>query len=399
MNKKNFSNIKKPKGKSHLKKIAGWLHLWLGLITGTVVVILGVTGCLFVFQKEITDILYAKETAVAAPPDKKQLPISVLIAKAEQSLGKGKKVGFIIAYKEPTKAWEFVSFKVSNPNAFWYFDTVDHYQSAFVNPYSGAITLIKNNKYGFFNVVKMIHWSLLINHPIGQQIISWSTVIFVLMLITGLILWWPKNLKKSNFNKSFKINWKAQFKRLNYDLHNVSGFYVLLIALVLALTGLMFAFNWFENTVKQIADIGQVKLPVYPKILISDTTKASLKNGINIGFAQAKILFADKTRIGINLAYNHKAPHIFFGCKSDETYYHFDELHFDQYTGKHLETSKYLEKTPGEKLLAMKYDIHVGAILGLPGKILAFSASLIAAGLPITGFIIWLGRKKKKIYV
>lgn len=331
-------------------------------------------------------------------PDKKQLPISVLIAKAEQALGKDKKIGFITAYKEPAKAWEFGSFKASNPNAFWYFDPVDHYQYAFVNLYSGAITLIKNDKCNF-NVVKMIHRSWLINHPIGQQIIGWNTVIFVLTLITGLILWRPKSLKKSNFNKSFKINWKARFKRLNYDLHNVFGFYALLIALVLALTGLMFAFNRFQNTVKQIADIGQVKLPLPPKVLISDTTKASLKTGIDIGFAQAKILFADKNRNGINLAYNHTAPHIFTGYKGDETYCHFDELHFDQYDGKHLKTSKYLEKTPGEKLLATNYDIHLVAVFGLPGKILAFLANLIAAGLPITGFIIWLGRKKKKIYV
>jgi uncharacterized iron-regulated membrane protein len=46
----------------------------------------------------------------------------------------------------------------------------------------------------------------------------------------------------------------------------------------------------------------------------------------------------------------------------------------------------------------MNYDIHVGSILGLPGKFLAFFASLIGATLPVTGFIIWWvkGRKKKK---
>jgi uncharacterized iron-regulated membrane protein len=44
----------------------------------------------------------------------------------------------------------------------------------------------------------------------------------------------------------------------------------------------------------------------------------------------------------------------------------------------------------------MNYDIHVGAVLGLPGKIIAFCASLIAASLPITGFYIWWGRRKKK---
>jgi uncharacterized iron-regulated membrane protein len=44
----------------------------------------------------------------------------------------------------------------------------------------------------------------------------------------------------------------------------------------------------------------------------------------------------------------------------------------------------------------MNYDIHVGQILGLTGKIIAFLASLICASLPITGFIIWWGKRNKK---
>jgi uncharacterized iron-regulated membrane protein len=44
----------------------------------------------------------------------------------------------------------------------------------------------------------------------------------------------------------------------------------------------------------------------------------------------------------------------------------------------------------------MNYDIHTGAVLGLPGKILVFFAGLIIASLPITGFYIWWGRKQKE---
>jgi len=44
----------------------------------------------------------------------------------------------------------------------------------------------------------------------------------------------------------------------------------------------------------------------------------------------------------------------------------------------------------------MNYDIHVGAIAGMPGKIIAFLASLLSASLPVTGFIIWWDREKRK---
>ena len=44
----------------------------------------------------------------------------------------------------------------------------------------------------------------------------------------------------------------------------------------------------------------------------------------------------------------------------------------------------------------MNYDIHTGAIIGLPGKILAFCAGLVVASLPVTGFTIWWGRRNKE---
>jgi len=44
----------------------------------------------------------------------------------------------------------------------------------------------------------------------------------------------------------------------------------------------------------------------------------------------------------------------------------------------------------------MNYDIHVGAIAGLTGKVIAFLASLVSASLPVTGFIIWFDRERRK---
>jgi uncharacterized iron-regulated membrane protein len=50
-----------------------------------------------------------------------------------------------------------------------------------------------------------------------------------------------------------------------------------------------------------------------------------------------------------------------------------------------------------DNLMKMNYDIHTGAILALPGKIFAFLISLLIASLPVSGFLIWLGRNKKKL--
>jgi uncharacterized iron-regulated membrane protein len=39
------------------------------------------------------------------------------------------------------------------------------------------------------------------------------------------------------------------------------------------------------------------------------------------------------------------------------------------------------------------FGIHTGSIFGIFGKIIVFLAVLIAAGLPITGFLIWYRKK------
>ena len=386
--------VQKKPTKSRIRKISDWLHLWLGIASGLVVFHLGVTGCIFAFQKEITEWIHHKEVFVDVPANRQTVPLSVLKQTAEKALGGRKQISFISTYKEADRAWEFGTFKPGDPKAFWYFDSIDYYDLVLINPYTGKVTMVADHKYEFFAIVKMLHWSFLINHPIGQQIIGWATFIFVFLLISGMVMWWPKNLKKSNFDKSFKIKWRAKFKRVNYDLHNVLGFYVMIICLMLSLTGMVWAFKWFQTTVYVVAS-RSITPPVQVDVK-SDSTQKIIANPFDIAFEKAKQTFKDFDRIGMSPAGGGIATIYATGYHGSETYWNYDVLQFDQYTGKLLHRKKQSDKNAGEALIGMNYDIHVGAILGLPGKILAFFASLIAASLPITGFIIWWGKKKKK---
>ncbi|ACU02426.1 PepSY-associated TM helix domain-containing protein [Pedobacter heparinus] len=385
---------KNKKPKSRTRKVAGFLHLWLGLASGLVVFILGVTGCLYVFQKEISDVIYSDQLYVKPPKNAVALPLTQLKQIAEKALNSPNVTA--TTYADPEKAWEFMYYKAGNDRALTFFGTVEAYKSAFINPYTGQVTGIMDYEKNFFVIVKYLHWSLLLNTQYGQPVVGYSTLVFVIMLITGMILWWPKNLKRNNLNKSFKVKWKAKFKRLNYDLHNVPGFYAMLITLVLALTGMVWAMKWFQTLVYVVAS--QSITPPKPNRLSSDSTAVAIKEPLNIAFETARKQFPDAKRIALSAPDgNSKAAVIrAFGYRGKENYYDVDALQFDQFTGKLLGRENFKDKNNGEKLIRMNYDIHVGAVLGLPGKILAFFASLIAASLPITGFIIWWGRGKKK---
>lgn len=382
----------KGKKKGTIKKIVAFLHLWLGLISGIIVFIVAITGCLFVFQHEINSVVHHNKFYVEMPQHTKVLPFSKLKETADKALGKS--TTFITMYRAPQKAWEFMCYEAGDQQALTFFGAIKRYESVFINPYTGEITGRIDYTKEFFTIVKYIHWSLLLNTPYGQPIVGYSTLLFVILLITGLILWWPKNLKKSNVNKSFRIKWKAGFKRLNYDLHNVPGFYALLITLVLALTGMVWAMKWFETAVYVVAS--QSTTPPTFVTKQSDTSAVAAGAPLDVAFATANKEFASGyDRVGLSPAFGKEGVIYATGYRDEELYYNTDAIQIDQYTGRRLHRSNYAEKNSGEKLIGMNYDIHVGAILGLPGKILVFIASLIAASLPVTGFIIWYGRKKK----
>jgi len=381
------------KKKSPTKKVVAFLHLWLGLISGLIVFIIAITGCLFVFQVEISSWVHHDKFIVEAPKNNAStLPFSVLKEKAEKALGK--KATFITTYKDPHKAWEFMCYQAGDPNALTFFGTVKSYESVFVNPYSGAVTGYIDYTKDFFVIVKSIHWSLLLGDRYGQPIVGYATLLFVILLLSGLVLWWPKNIKRSNVNKSFRIKWSGSLKRLNYDLHNVPGFYALLITLVLALTGMVWAMQWFQKTVYAVAAWSNNPVEYVNKQ--SDTTAHMVPSPLDVAFHQAQKEFAHGyKRISISPASSEEGVIYAYGYHGAETFYDADELQLDQYTGKILHRANFIDQNNGQKIINMNYDIHVGAILGLSGKILAFFASLIAASLPITGFLIWYGRKKK----
>lgn len=389
MNRKANKPSRKDKWRNAIREV----HLWLGLASGIVVLIVSITGCLFAFQEEISEALYKKQYFVQAQ-DKATLPLSTLTTEAQKALGAAHPIGFITAYKAPGRAWEFMSYK-ENDTAFTYFGNVEYYRSAFVNPYTGEITGIRDYKYDFFSIVKYLHWSLLLNTKYGQPIVGWSTLIFVVLLITGLVLWWPRRWNKATRRQSFAIKWKARFKRLNYDLHNVLGFYALLLALVLGLTGMVWSFTWFQSAAYAAA-AGTTQPPQHKEVKSAHTTAPPPAKPIDLAYAQAVAQLPDYKRLGISPADGKEGVIYCYGYRGTETYYNFDELQFDQYSGKLLNRINEKDRNNGERLLNMNYDIHVGAIGGITGKIIAFLISLVCASLPVTGFLVWWGKRHKK---
>lgn len=449
-------NNKKKSKKSLFKRVMAWLHLWLGLASGIIVVIVSLTGCIYVFENEIKD--FIEDWRFVKPQEKAFLLPSQLVSIADKKM-KDKKatsitfgskdeaaiVGYFVEKKEEGerggrgekgegkrgehkkgerkkdfaknegekakaelkpqgKPGEKGKGKGKDEKRKGGGRRSGTFISVYMNPYTGEILNVKSvsrsDSPDFFRWILNGHRALWLPYDIGRPIVGVAVLIFVVLLISGIVLWWPTKWIKSIIDKSFKIKWDASFKRVNYDMHNVFGFYSCIFLFFIAVTGLVWSFGWWSKSLYWVTSGGRplTENRESPK---SDTTHVA---AFNITTADKVLLNLRKENpqasgILISIPGKPADPIGAFVYKQKNTYYNMDRYSYDQQSLKEISiktpfSGKYIEANIPDKIRRMNYDIHVGSVLGLTGKFIAFFASLISASLPITGFIIWWGKQK-----
>lgn len=381
--------------KNKYRKYIRLIHLWLGLASGLVQFIIAVTGCILAFEHEIKH--YTQPWQYVQQQDKPFLLPSQLRAIAEQRIY-GDSAGY------PGKQITAVQYCGSDKAAIvTYTQPKAGVTLLYMNPYNGTVQKEKVLNKDFFRIVLGIHFYLLLPPKIGRPVVASSILIFVILLITGMILWWPRKWNKKSFKQGFTIKRGAGFKRTNYDLHNVFGFYSLFFTLILALTGLVWGFEWYEKGLYKITSGGKTLEKL--KRPFSDTTSNTplYQHPEDVLFVQAvKQHDLSTARFQITLPAKPSDPFTTNYNPSQSTYYkrefrYYDRNSLQELKGEGIYAKAYKHATAADKLYRMNYDIHVGAIAGLAGKMLAFFASLVAASLPVTGFLIWWGKRKKTV--
>lgn len=345
------------------------MHLWLGLSSGLVVFIIGLTGSIYSFSEEIKGLVYHDRLYINVPEVANKQSFDQLLLVAQKRLGDGKKISRVEIQTSANRTYMFRAYKAGK-----------YFEKVYVNPYTAQIVFHEDANKEFFNVVLSIHRTLLLGEVVGHFIIRWSVVCFTVLLLSGIILWWPKKWKISLLKNKVAVKWNAKRKRLNYDLHQVFGFYSFLFLLIISFTGLMWSFD-------MVAD---KKVKVF-----SDTTSL-------IRPAPNDLILAKTRSLGIKPTYLlYNLPSTKGGTVNVSAYLDPYKIHqkiqyrFDQYNGKLLLSGKpFAALSTLYKAKALNYDLHTGSILGLWGKLMVCIAGLITASFPITGFLIWLWRKK-----
>lgn len=368
--------------KYSFRKLINDIHLWLGLGSGIILFFVCLSGTLLVFEEE-TKALFTEEFQVDTTAGEK-IPMDELHEKL-----KGE--GDINAITLPAKADEPYLFSIKT-------DPKQRRGSTFyVDPYTGNYQKeMKSSLDGFFMTMFRLHRWMLLDIEIGRPIVGIATLIFLILSISGLILWFPKRIKWKNLKPGFKIKFSANWKRINHDLHNTLGFYACIFLVIMTLTGLCWSFTWYRDAGSAVLGTkifgNRGGGPKVHSALTPDTKVLSIAEILDV--ANSELPYNGQIRLSVP-----KTPkEVYTLTKNDASGFSpviTDKLVLDR-DGTVLKKELFIEKPLNVRIAALIRPLHLGTIYGTFSKIIYFLACLIATSLPITGTLIWWNKLKKK---
>ncbi|MGI4863409.1 MAG: PepSY domain-containing protein [Janthinobacterium lividum] len=266
----------------------------------------------------------------------------------------------------------------------------DRGPTLFVNPYTGAVLGEFNQQQSFFHFIEQIHRGLVAGR-VGKLVMGINSIIFLFILGTGIVLWWPA--ARNALTQRLKIKWGSSWKRLNHDFHIVLGFYASVFLFIMALTGAGMSFDWVGKTINTLTHSPQQR-PEPPTSAAAEPGTANF--GADAALALARQQTPDAESYAMQLPRERTGSIQVSALRPGAiTERATDDVYLDQYSGQVLRQQAYAEKPVGQRIRGLFKPIHTGAIFGWLTKIIAFIFVLLGATFPITGTILWLNRTRK----
>ena len=369
------------------------LHLILGLSAGFILLVVGFTGAMLSFEKEILNAIN-QDTYKVAVQEQGKLSTKELLEKFQEQKPQAKINSITFSSSQDSSSMINVAGEGQNSRK-----GVTYY----VNPYTAEILpeLIGQD---FFKTVENIHRRLLLD-DFGKQVVGISVICLLILMFSGIYIYYPR-LKKS-FLQSLTLNFQSKGRFFLSNLHSVIGMWVIPFYLVASLTGLYWSYEWFSNSLHQITGVeklkkqhmqhsqeqnksqSEIKAPqIAEKIsfddisLAVDTFNALVENK----YLTATLRFPQKGTI-------YSFSYIALDASHERAR---NTLEFDIKTKEISKHDKFEDKTLIQQLMGSILPLHTGEYFGVLGQTLMFLASLLMPLFAITGLMLYLKRNKKK---
>ena len=396
-----------------MKKIFSKIHLWLSVPFGLLITLICFSGAMLVFENEVNEWfrrdLYYVETVKESP-----LPMDKLLEKVATTLPDSVSVTGVSISSDPGRAYQV---SLSKPRR----------ASLYVDQYTGEVKG-KSERSGFFMFMFRMHRWLLDSMNPGNEGIFWgkmivgvSTLLLVFVLISGIVIWWPRTRKA--LKNSLKITVSKGWRRFWYDLHVAGGMYALIFLLAMALTGLTWSFPWYRTAFYKVFGVEVQQRAAQGHEQKSDAQKRDTK----LAAHREKKREGNEVRKGERSGrpennhsdmYSVTSPFVYWQEIYDKlrrqnpeykqisissgtasvSFNRFgnqrasDRYSFNTDNGEFTETSLYQHQDKSGKIRGWIYSVHVGNWGGMFTRILTFIAALLGAALPLTGYYLWIKR-------
>ena len=396
-----------------MKKIFRKIHLWLSVPFGLIITLVCFSGAMLVFENEVNEWsrpdLYYVETVKESP-----LSMDKLLEKVATTLPDSVAVTGVSISSDPGRAYQV---SLSKPRR----------ASLYVDQYTGEVKG-KSERSGFFMFMFRMHRWLLDSMNPGNEGIFWgkmivgvSTLLLVFVLISGIVIWWPRTRKA--LKNSLKITATKGWRRFWYDLHVAGGMYALIFLLAMALTGLTWSFPWYRTAFYKVFGVEVQQRAAQGHEQKSDAQKRDTK----LAAHREKKREGNEVRKGERSRrpennhsdmYSVTSPFVYWqeiydklGRQNPEykqisissgtasvSFNRFgnqrasDRYSFNTDNGEFTETSLYQHQDKSGKIRGWIYSVHVGNWGGMFTRILTFIAALLGSALPLTGYYLWIKR-------
>lgn len=396
-----------------MKKIFRKIHLWLSVPFGLIITLVCFSGAMLVFENEANEWfrrdLYYVETVKGSP-----LPMDKLLEKVATTLPDSVAVTGVSISSDPGRAYQV---SLSKPRR----------ASLYVDQYTGEVKG-KSERSGFFMFMFRMHRWLLDSMNPGNEGIFWgkmivgvSTLLLVFVLISGIVIWWPRTRKA--LKNSLKITATKGWRRFWYDLHVAGGMYALIFLLAMALTGLTWSFPWYRTAFYKVFGVEVQQRAAQGHEQKSDAQKRDTK----LAAHREKKREGNEVRKGERSGrpennhsdmYSVTSPFVYWQEIYDKlrrqnpeykqisissgtasvSFNRFgnqrasDRYSFNTDNGEFTETSLYQHQDKSGKIRGWIYSVHVGNWGGMFTRILTFIAALLGSALPLTGYYLWIKR-------
>ncbi|EKS70345.1 iron-regulated membrane protein [Burkholderia sp. SJ98] len=346
-----------------------WLvgHRWLALSVGWLLALAALTGILLMVGVPVDERLNRNLFEVPQPTSQERVGLEAVRLHIEAEFG----AHAITSLRLPRVSTETLAVNIKSG---WK-------GTAYVNPYTGVEVGRRSQNEGFVNFIFNIHSSLAWGAT-GKAILAWVALSYLLLLLSGVVLWWPRRGLPV-----FRLEMSRGRAIALYDLHRVGGsVFGLLIAISVA-TGAFMAYRPLGGWINSIAG---VKAASAPK---ARTTQAGATCSLDELLARAQEQFPDARPSLLQLPSKPGEPaRVRLHSPDDPHPNGLTSVWLNPATGEVLMARRWNELDPGARAASVIYPLHTGEIGGLLLKILLTVGALTLVLLWVTGLWHWARR-------